>query len=214
MGCDDHARGVVRAYTMFQSAHPHGVRWAEVAPPSFPFKFQSAHPHGVRFFIYLCPVVLRNVSIRAPAWGAIVEVDKIDVLLGVSIRAPAWGAIIPPPARLPGFRVSIRAPAWGAIHATAHRTASRAHVSIRAPAWGAISPAGIPAGLCRGFNPRTRMGCDSRPPRPSTTAPPASFNPRTRMGCDTNVLSLTSQLREFQSAHPHGVRFTLKLTVK
>ncbi len=37
------------------------------------------------------------------------------------------------------------------------------------------------SGKC-GFNPRTRMGCD-REPRTSTRDSP-SFNPRTRMGCD------------------------------
>jgi len=55
-----------------------------------------------------------------------------------------------------------------------------------------------------GFNPRTRMGCDSLVrgfiPRLS------SFNPRTRMGCDSLGTEVMAPLTKFQSTHPHGVR--------
>ena len=57
---------------------------------------------------------------------------------------------------------------------------------------------------CTCFNPRTRMGCDLYDMTIDISSD--SFNPRTRMGCDmlpsgSNPLSFW-----FQSTHPHGVR--------
>ena len=77
------------------------------------------------------------VSIRAPAWGAILSQSNLkhknhgfnprtrmgcDLVHSdfhsynhVSIRAPAWGAILRVRATVSKIEVSIRAPAWGAI---------------------------------------------------------------------------------------------------
>ena len=60
-------------------------------------------------------------------------------------------------------------------------------VSIRAPAWGAISVSVPLAGQARGFNPRTRVGCD--------------------LGVSVRWLVATG----FQSAHPRRVRFHISL---
>ena len=54
------------------------------------------------------------------------------------------------------------------------------------------------------FNPRTRMGCDDTflPLHPYQD----SFNPRTRMGCDVPSYLTSTTFLVFQSTHPHGVR--------
>ena len=77
------------------------------------------------------------------------------------------------------------------------------------------------------FNPRTRVGCDTRRRaltiardqfqsthprgvRPGFSfhldSPFFSFNPRTRVGCDFIDHETTTTRREFQSTHPRGVR--------
>ena len=57
--------------------------------------------------------------------------------------------------------VSIHAPAWGAtcVVPTTHHILHP--VSIHAPAWGATLALEIPSGYWGGFNPRTRVGCDT-----------------------------------------------------
>ena len=53
------------------------------------------------------------------------------------------------------------------------------------------------------FNPRTRVGCDLKSnPRPFAKR---SFNPRTRVGCDAYV-DASFDFLAFQSTHPCGVR--------
>ena len=78
-------------------------------------------------------------------------------------------------------KVSIHAPAWGAT-ITSVSIINGFHVSIHAPAWGATLETSVPIVIRLGFNPRTRMGCDTR-------------NPVTLV-----------QGKQFQSTHPHGVR--------
>ena len=122
-------------------------------------EFQSAPPRGGRCFQAHRQAVLRLVSIRAPAWGAIHQnvfvclhglfqsapprggrftPDATGIVTrGVSIRAPAWGAIESLALLVLLHDVSIRAPAWGAIFLVSDQ-AGFLVVSIRAPAWGAI----------------------------------------------------------------------------
>ena len=78
-----------------------------------------------------------------------------------------------------------------------------------------------------GFNPRTRVGCDTCHPRMAehrsrfqSTHPRGvrqlprnqgairskSFNPRTRVGCDNSKATRRSRNCRFQSTHPRGVR--------
>ena len=108
------------------------------------------------------------------------------------------------------------------------RTAiERITVSIHAPAWGATALHGSDAGRVPGFNPRTRVGCDSRPQHSPRRW--RGFNPRTRVGCDIGAQLVLTQAggvsihapawgatweeldrfryySVFQSTHPRGVR--------
>ena len=99
--------------------------------------------------------------------------------------------------------VSIHAPAWGAT-SEMRRFALFTPVSIHAPAWGATDTGALSRRTGRGFNPRTRVGCDyqsyrfpSDPSEFQSTHPRGvrqypirypqvvvCFNPRTRVGCD------------------------------
>ena len=77
-------------------------------------------------------------------------------------------------------------------------------VSIHAPAWGATRRIPARTSAVPGFNPRTRVGCDS-----TCTTTPASntgFNPRTRVGCDQYGIKVLVIDPWFQSTHPRGVR--------
>ena len=77
-------------------------------------EFRSALPHGERLDGRRRRTPARNVSIRAPAWGATPQRDLEQVIDAVSIRAPAWGATLGMEDQAYGGPVSIRAPAWGA----------------------------------------------------------------------------------------------------
>ena len=76
-------------------------------------------------------------------------------------------------------------------------------VSIHAPAWGATPVVLVLSLVRRGFNPRTRMGCDRKiieylgEKEVSIHAPAWGA---------TDVHQAIASLRGFQSTHPHGVR--------
>ena len=114
-------------------------------------------------------------------------------------------------------RVSITHP-HGVRHNLSILIQSLNAVSIHAPAWGATSLLVAEAGPGWSFNPRTRMGCDTRyfvHVRASFTvsihAPAwgatisvitwirciASFNPRTRMGCDVRKINACLHISSF-----------------
>ena len=57
----------------------------------------------------------------------------------------------------------------------------------------------------KGFNPRTRVGCDCLMPLDRNCGP-QGFNPRTRVGCDKRVYTPSNPPSMFQSTHPRGVR--------
>jgi len=59
-------------------------------------------------------------------------------------------------------------------------------------------------GLYKGFNPRTREGCDTD--QAGSADPGPGFNPRTREGCDWLSGSCCLSISLFQSTHPRGVR--------
>ena len=183
-----------------------GATFFRVKPPLLPTGFQSTHPRGVRRDLALVLACQGKVSIHAPAWGATCPCgwwlqDRSSfnprTRVGcdyrtrrgrykehrVSIHAPAWGATHRQarPARTSG--VSIHAPAWGATASGLWRVTSLSHVSIHAPAWGATVPLVPTLRQELGFNPRTRVGCDSS--RSLWATGHCSFNPRTRVGCDT-----------------------------
>ena len=167
----------------FQSAHPHGVRFITFHcinqltcfNPRTRMGCDSILRGAADFYKSFNPRTRmgcdnvseepgckrREVSIRAPAWGAILRswlrkriilkfqsAHPHGVRLGfkkeklpaseVSIRAPAWGAIcLSRFIALINLLVSIRAPAWGAIKDERFNCVTKV-VSIRAPAWGAM----------------------------------------------------------------------------
>ena len=128
---------------------------------------------------------------------------------------------------------------------TTDTSIAKVMVSIHAPVWGATQPYNFKKGIawfqsthpcgvrlitrpkCRaqcGFNPRTRVGCDTKQPaqcnplkfqsthpcgvRRFWLASPIAelcFNPRTRVGCD-QWRAKARLLPVFQSTHPCGVR--------
>ena len=79
---------------MFQSTHPHGVRLAAKACPSFDVKFQSTHPHGVRRILSWQRREEMLVSIHAPTRGATCKITNKVFKNKVSIHAPTRGATL------------------------------------------------------------------------------------------------------------------------
>ena len=148
--------------------------------------------------------------------------DKI-----VSIHAPAWGAT---------HRVatSIHATMFQSTHPRGVRRIKSAVcfwtyvVSIHAPAWGATVKQKLNQEQKKGFNPRTRVGCDPqayqdpvgiwtfqsthpRGVRPIGTARlscEGSFNPRTRVGCDPRLSRCSMPSPRFNPRTRVGCDFT------
>ncbi len=102
-------------------------------------------------------------------------------------------------------------------------------VSIHAPAWGATGPTDGPLGGRDGFNPRTRVGCDSHQrwwlcscDVVSIHAPAwgatvlrikqrlmlARFNPRTRVGCDSQKQANEDSIHGFNPRTRVGCDFS------
>ena len=100
----------------------------------------------------------------------------------VSIHAPAWGATSPYLVRVFSTRRFQSTHPRGVRHVTRSRYRRHALVSIHAPVWGAT---------------------------PTTTLlmkTIVSFNPRTRVGCDSRAICQLFRIVRFQSTHPRGVR--------
>ena len=82
-------------------------------------------------------------------------------LIDVSIHAPVWGATLTPGWSLPNLRVSIHAPVWGAT-AVRRQLLRICQVSIHAPVWGATNAQLSRTESLQRFNPRPRVGGDTR----------------------------------------------------
>jgi len=166
----------------FQSARPRGARRPETEPASAVIKFQSARPRGARLEIQRLAGGQRQVSIRAPAWGA--------------TRDGSSTSMSP-------FLVSIRAPAWGATRDGSSTSMSPFLVSIRAPAWGTThGPQGRHGG--QGFNPRARVGRDPVANRDRQGQKVSIRAPA--WGATKQKLPDIDRVAEFQSARPRGAR--------
>ncbi len=121
--------------------------------------FQSTRPRGARHVVALGAALGVDVSIHAPAWGATWPLHSRTCSVTVSIHAPAWGATLDHVGLNDLGRVSIHAPAWGA------------------------TPSPCPGSRSTGcFNPRARVGRDSKPS------------------------ALSTSLMQFQSTRPRGAR--------
>ena len=145
--------------------------------------FQSTHPRGVRHMIFFGIHAYAGFNPRtrvgcdwAPGWGTSRRTRCFNprTRVGCDVLTKIYES--------GGDPVSIHAPAWGATTRRPCPGVLVFHVSIHAPAWGATFPPFPAAALSAGFNPRTRVGCDSAPFR------------------------LPQPPREFQSTHPRGVR--------
>ena len=144
----------------FQSTHPRGVR-----PDGMGCVYQRCYGFNPRTRVG-CDIRARPLAAASTCFNPRTRVgcDGLDskilyAIVKVSIHAPAWGAT---------------PPLVSCITTTV--------VSIHAPAWGATGPAAADFWPGKGFNPRTRVGCDSA------------------------LLPIAATLSWFQSTHPRGVR--------
>ena len=145
--------------------------------------FQSTHPRGVR------PASMCGTRSRSRCFNPRTRVG-CDTFMQISL--PKGG----------GFQSTHPRGVRPAVFASAPRGTK---VSIHAPAWGATPVQNRVLGMFQGFNPRTRVGCDTL----SVMAAAVSterFNPRTRVGCDCAPAGRASGAVRFQSTHPRGVR--------
>ena len=99
--------------------------------------------------------------------------------------------------------VSIHAPVWGAT-LKAKFIRLTITVSIHAPVWGATLAEPVKVRAERSFNPRSRMGSDTKTIKKSERI--KSFNPRSRMGSDVGASSYVHPECRFQSTLPYGER--------
>ncbi len=171
-------------------------------------------------------IVDSGVSIHAPAWGA-TQWKKLqgrfptgfNPRTRVGCDRTMECRFMHPPCFNPRTRVGCDAPNWtplniwvlfqsthprGVRPPGGQRDGRDLRVSIHAPAWGATILLARKKPLTSGFNPRTRVGCDSPSTRRMPT--PTSFNPRTRVGCDFRNCLAWMVKAKFQSTHPRGVR--------
>jgi len=188
---------------MFQSTHPHGVRHQRHQRLKHLRPFQSTHPHGVRHtYDFVIQHLQNRFNPRTRMGCDTADGRTLDGLTEVSIHAPAWGATL----LVYALRIL-------SVFQSTHPHGVRHSNDVFFK-------------LCKGFNPRTRMGCDAR----ADVGSPGRlcFNPRTRMGCDDSwhmvgvravavsihapAWGATPQghnlagCHRFQSTHPHGVR--------
>ena len=105
------------------------------------------------------------------------------------------GSDLPERRRRHGSQViSIHAPAWGATLRSSRRVRVEM-ISIHAPAWGATTVLSMVKLYFLHFNPRSRMGSDSKNITPGDTG--ENFNPRSRMGSDHDRIHAASRRENF-----------------
>ena len=248
VGCDPSFNVGGTTTTLFQSTHPRGVRryqnrydeyrghvsihapaWgatsSRISGTSRSGRFQSTHPRGVRrpSEAGRTPQSCFNPRTRVGCDGTFDSMLK-DLVTFQSTH--------PRGVRHDGVTQGVTVRKFQSTHPRGVRlaygtyTLLRYGVSIHAPAWGATMMSLLCGWDFRGFNPRTRVGCDEgldtflRESAVSIHAPAwgatrsyiianalnAGFNPRTRVGCDHRSRWLEAAPITFQSTHPRGVR--------
>ena len=154
--------------------------------------FQSTHPRGVRHNRLGLWAFWSWVSIHAPAWGA-TGLDIVGLIREYSFnprtRVGCDQATGPQATGIATFQSTHPR---GVRPQSAVARSSASGVSIHAPAWGATGLDIVRFIREHGFNPRTRVGCDSSAASSKTAA--ARFNPRTRVGCDVLHASRSSRV--------------------
>ena len=76
--------------------------------------FQSTHPRRVRQSLLVNHLIANTISIHAPAKGATLDLEDMEVKAAISIHAPAKGATYPMELNKSQCSISIHAPAKGA----------------------------------------------------------------------------------------------------
>ena len=122
---------------------------------------------------------------------------------GVSIHAPAWGATSMSALSSSSTSFQSTRPR-GARHTTGDFVLHHVVVSIHAPAWGATLLFDIRSPLQPCFNPRARVGRDSKHYAASMSA--QSFQSTRPRGARLTVTDWKLPLAEFQSTRPRGAR--------
>ena len=123
----------------FQSTLPHGERLTKALKKKLNITFQSTLPHGERQLEVVNEARYTIFQSTLPHGERQVKTLEHQRNLAISIHAPAWGATCI------GF--------FGILGSI---------ISIHAPAWGATSSSGFPDPEALYFNPRSRMGSDSK----------------------------------------------------
>ena len=165
--------------------------------------FQSTRPRGARHTEYPQRILLRIVSIHAPAWGA--TCGRLRAITGVivSIHAPAWGAT--GAGRISRGRPRSFNPRARVGRDLVHRRrAQTGRVSIHAPAWGATFLHPAVADPYRGFNPRARVGRDAT--RQDSRECGSQFQSTRPRGARPPMNSFPTSHELFQSTRPRGAR--------
>ena len=174
------------SFSLFQSTHPCGVRPSLSINPNSRMVFQSTHPCGVR---------LKNVSkpVASISFNPRTRVG-CDILFTLTFLYPTsfnprtrvgCDEIVP---RITIAKaVSIHAPVWGA-------TQSLTGINYQLMEFQSTHPCGVRRNpiacyriIC--FNPRTRVGCDTKTRCRCHSL--LRFNPRTRVGCDHSLLRIS-----------------------
>jgi len=165
-------------------------------------EFQSTHPHGVRPAAQEADIVVFDVSIHAPAWGATQRGRYNLHEHNVSIHAPAWGAT----QRLSSLLYTCLFQSTHP-HGVRRRTAPFLFTTLK---FQSTHPHGVRLvkeeidNVCARFNPRTRMGCDTVPTL--LTISDTMFQSTHPHGVRPIGIVCSLIIRSFQSTHPHGVR--------
>ena len=208
VGCDGRRAGVHPAGRGFQSTHPRGVRpGCSALPVPAPGSFNPRTRVGCDPRAMCRPWPRSRVSIHAPAWGATPLTGLQRRAAYVSIHAPAWGAT--------GRACNLSGPTSGfqSTHPRGVRPLPE-RLRVLDTSFQSTHPRGVrhvgPMTAHEddhGFNPRTRVGCDSKRSPVSSTSPMfQSTHPR---GVRPDFSAIFWRHSLFQSTHPRGVRLHL-----
>ncbi len=166
----------------FQSTHPHGVRPHPGGVRLELPVFQSTHPHGVRpGAVSATNTPVSNFNPRTRMGCDYSSTNSRPLTRQFQSTHPHGVRLhfqsLPVSVQL----ISIHAPAWGATYHIDYLLSTLFYFNPRTR-MGCDTKYATVTGSSWDFNPRTRMGCDHTLQRPWYVR--MDFNPRTRMGCD------------------------------
>ena len=203
MGCDAEVNSLV-GQLVFQSAHPHGVRYEISAGGGRFVRFNPRTRMGCDVRAALDAAPDDPVSIRAPAWGAMSLRNRVGI-------NPMFQSAHPHGVRSgKSFDLYRRARSFNP------RTRMGCDLllpvqNVRIITFQSAHPHGVRFKvssnriLILSFNPRTRMGCDTIQFNYYRCGELVSIR-APAWGAMGEILKMRKKCWEFQSAHPHGVR--------